>query len=139
MKTSAQRLAIFSAKLDSRSAFKYPDRCTFKRIAETKGSAGGNVRTATATSSSVPCFLAPVPVRNAEHIVSMAAQSEAIYDITIPGTYSSALVDVDAKCQAIVAARGGEPQRTYNVVEVERGSLLETVVRASITEPQSAA
>lgn len=136
--TSAQRLAIQSVKL-SRRPHKYPDLCTFKRITETKGGAGGNIKTATITTANVPCFVRPVPVRNAENIVASAAQSGAIYDIIFPGALSGVLVDVDGKCQAIIAANGVEPARTLNVIEVERGSGLEVTVRASVTEPQSAA
>src|SRR6266404_3847173 len=132
--TSAQRLAVQGVKL-SRRLFKYPDLCTFKRITESKGTAGGNIKTSTVTTANVPCYVKPVPVRNAESIVASAAESGSIYDITFPGSLSGTLVDVDSTCQAIISARGGDPARTLNVIEVERGSSLEVTVRASVTEP----
>jgi hypothetical protein len=95
----------------------YQDRVTFKRApASSKTAAGGNLAPApVATTSDVPCRYRPAngrEIQQAEKPIAGVA-----YMIFVPSTHLDDLVDVDARCVAVLAARtGGEVSRTFNVV-----------------------
>src|SRR5687768_13162181 len=106
---SANRLAVRVGHSASR---RFADTVTFKRLTQTKGTAGGNISPATvsATPSSVPCRYRPAS--GSERELAGKTISGAAYMIFVPAQYSSALIDVDSKCQAVIAARSGSPAET---------------------------
>lgn len=131
---AANRLAVRIAHSASR---RFPDTVTFKRSTVTKGSAGGNLAPASAntTPASVPCRYRPAGAGERE--LAGKAISGTAYMIFVPAQYSSALIDVDSKCQAVIAARSGspaEPARTLNVQTVERYEGVEIAILATLEE-----
>lgn len=119
------------------TAAMYSDVVTFKRSTVTKGTAGGNLAGAPAntTPASVPCRYRPAS--GSERELSGKTLSGTAYMIFVPAQYSSALIDVDSKCQAVIAARSGspaEPARTMNVQTVERYEGIEIAVLATLEE-----
>lgn len=117
------------------TAAMYTDTVTFKRSGVTKGSAGGNIigSPTNNTPANVPCRYQPASASERE--LAGKAISGTAYMIYVPAQFSSALIDVDSKCQAVIAARsGGEPARTMNVQTVERFSGLEIALLATLEE-----
>src|SRR5688572_19975019 len=98
----------------------FPDFVTFQRATRTADDSGGTLATqANTTPASVPCRYRPSSGSEIEQ--AGKSISGTAYTFFIPSHFSSALVDVDAKCRAVVAARsGGEPSRTFNVQWVGR-------------------
>lgn len=118
------------------SAAQYPDTVTFRRPDTTKGSAGGNVVSATGNPTSpqdVPVRYRPV--RGNEITLAGKPISGTLYMLKVPNSFSDALVDVDGTCLAIIAARpGGEQARTMQVQWIGRDRGLEVWVLASFEE-----
>lgn len=114
----------------------YPDTVTFKRPTNVKDSVGGITTTLANTSpASVPCRWRPLTAR--EKDIASKRESEADYAIFVPAQFSSALIDVDAKCDAVIAARSGspaEPARTFKTSGISRFEGLEIRIDASLEE-----
>lgn len=94
----------------------FTDTVTFYRTSQVKGSAGGNTTSEAATTpTSVPCVY--FPASGSEREMAGKVISGNAYVITVPATYNSVIVDVDAKCKAVVAANTttGQPSRTFLV------------------------
>ena len=116
------------------TAASYPDLVTFQRPTNTAGTDGG-LKTSLANTSpaSIPCRYRPATVN--EKTISNERVAGALYAIFVPAQYSSSLIDVDAKCDAVIAARsGGEPARTFHTQGIMREAGLEIKVLASIAE-----
>ncbi len=109
-------LTAMSEAYSVSSAAMYEDRVTFQRSTSTKGSDGGDLAPVPVdTTAGVPCRYRPATGKESE--VSGKTVSGTTYMIFVPSSFADALVDVDAKCQAVMAARdGGEVSRTFNVV-----------------------
>jgi hypothetical protein len=113
----------------------FPDRVTFYRISQAKGSAGGNLPSEAATNpSNIPCVYDLAS--GSERQLAGKAISGTAYMLTVPATYNATVVDVDAKCKAVVAANSitGQPQRTFQIHWVGRvvGAIVQ--VLASLEE-----
>lgn len=114
----------------------YPDTVTFRRPTTTKGSAGGNVMSATGN----PTDPQNVPVRYYPASGSEITQagkpiSGTSYMLKVPNSYEDALIDVDSTCLAIIAARpGGEEARTLRVQWIGRKMGIEIEILASFEE-----
>lgn len=110
------RATQLATEIGMRAAEGFPDLVTFSRATPTKGSAGGNVNPSSTnnTPANVPCRYRPASGSEVELAGKPVAGSA--YMIFIPAYFSAALVDVDAKSKAVIAARsGGEPARTLNI------------------------
>ena len=116
------------------AAAMFPDTVTFKRATSTVDTVGGvTTSLANTTPASVPCRYRPA--RENERTLASRTISGNLYMIFVPAQFSSALVDVDAKCDAVIAARtSGEPARTFHVQGVGRYEGLEIRIPASIEE-----
>lgn len=114
------------------TAAQWPDSVTFNRPTNTVDTVGGiTTTTAATTPASVPCRYRPLTAKELE--IASKRQSEADYAIFVPAQYSSSLVDVDAKCDAVIAARsGGEPARTFKLYGVSRFEGLEIEILCSL-------
>lgn len=118
------------------SAASYPDTVTFRRPLTTKGSAGGNIVSATGNPTSpqdVPVRYRPASGRE----ITLAGKpiSGTAYMLKVPNSFEDALVDVDGTCLAIIAARpGGEQARTLQVQWIGRNMGLEVIILASFEE-----
>ena len=114
----------------------WPDTVTFRRPLTTKGSAGGNVVSATGNPTSpqnVPVRYRPA--RGKETTLAGKPISGTIYMLFVPNSFEEALVDVDGACLAIIAARpGGEQARTLQVHWIGREMGLEITLLCSFEE-----
>lgn len=112
----------------------WPYTVTFARVSETKSATGGNVRsTSNTTPANIPCIIRPASSKELQS--TGKAQGSAVYAIVVPNHYSSALVDVDARCVGTTASvTGGEPSRVYNVIAPQRNMGLSIVVLATLAE-----
>lgn len=129
--TSAVRIDRLATVFGVRSDRTFQDSVTFKRPTNTKDTVGGVTQSFSATTSNVPCKCEPTSGAQREVANKLIANSN--YVIKVPSYFSSALVDVDGRCQAIIAARsGGEPSRTFNVNWVERLEGIEIRIYVSI-------
>ena len=114
----------------------YPDTVTFRRPVTSKGSAGGNIVSATGNPTepqNVPVRYRPASGRE----ITLAGKpiSGTSYMLNVPNNYQDALVDVDGTCLAIIAARpGGEEARTMQVHWIGRESGLEIGILVSFEE-----
>lgn len=126
------RITQLAQSFGARAGGTFQDTVTFKRPTNAKDSVGGVVSTEAATSpASIPCKYSPYTGRQFQ--AGEKTISETSYVIKVPSAYSSALVDVDGRCQAIIAARsGGEPARTFNVDYVSRIEGIEIQVYVSL-------
>lgn len=116
----------------ARAASTFQDTVTFKRPTNAKDPVGGLTTTYAATTpSAIPCKYEALTGSQREVGNKLIANSD--YMIKIPAWYSSALIDVDGACQAVIAARsGGEIARTFNVNWVGRMEGFEIEVYVSI-------
>lgn len=110
----------------------YEDRVTFKRPSATTDTVGGSTRVFAETDpDDIPCRYRPASgseIQRANQVLSKTA-----YSIFVPATYENELVDVDARCQAVIAAReDGEVTRTFNVVAPLRNLGIEIEVLVTI-------
>ncbi len=112
----------------------FPDTVTFKRPTSTVDTVGGMTTSlANTTPASVPCRYRPASER--ERQIGNKQVAGSLYAIFVPAQYSSALVDLDAKCDVVMAARsGGEPTRTFHTQGVARYEGIEIKVMASLEE-----
>jgi hypothetical protein len=112
----------------------YPNRVTFNRPTNTVSAAGGVTASRAATSpSGVPCRYSPAS--GAEKSVSDKIVSGTAYMVHVPSFFSSSLVDVDARCDAVIAALpGGEPSLTLHVDWIGRHEDAEIKILASREE-----
>lgn len=94
----------------------YEDRVTFSRSQITKGTASGNiVGSPSPVATSIPCRYRPASAREIQ--LSGKSVAGVAYMICVPASYNDSLVEVDAECNAVIAARDdGEVSRTFNVV-----------------------
>ena len=132
--STTQAFNSMAVALGVAAAAMYPDLVTFQRPTSTAGTDGG-LKTSLANTSpaSVPCRYRPASDR--ENTIANMRVTGTLYAIFVPAQYSSSLIDVDGKCDALIAARsGGEPARTLHVSGIERGSGLEIKVMATFTE-----
>lgn len=116
------------------STASWPDLVTFKRETFAVDTVGGSTSTlANTTPANVPARWRPLKASEKQAGDKMVAGAD--YVIAVPSQFSSALVDVDANSQAVLAARsGGEPERTFKILGVIRDIGLEIKVLASIEE-----
>lgn len=126
------RITELAQSFGARAGGTFQDTVTFSRPVNTKDSVGGITSVYGATTpASIPCkyeVYAGKQFQAGEKVIS-----EASYVIKIPSYFSAALVDVDARCQAEIAARsGGEPARTFNVDYVSRIEGIEILVYVSL-------
>ena len=114
----------------------YPDTVTFRRPVTTKGADGGNIVSATGNPTepqNVPVRYRPASGR--ELTLTGKQISGTAYMLNVPNSFEDALIDVDAECLAIIAARpGGEQARTLQVQWIGRHLGIEVKVLASIEE-----
>jgi hypothetical protein len=95
----------------------FPDLCTVRAAQATTSSAtGGKVRPATSVHASVPCLYKPL--RASERGTGEGSNAFADYEIVMPAVVSGSQVTVAPKHQIVVAARGEQPARTFEVVGV---------------------
>lgn len=98
-------------------AAQFPDLCTIRNAQPpTSGPTGGKVKGSTALHSSVPCLYSPL--RGSERQTGEGSNAFADYRILMPAEVNGARITVAAKHQIVVAARGNQPARTFEVVNV---------------------
>lgn len=118
--SNAYRATQLAIEVGRRASESFPDTVTFSRPTSAKDSSGGTTYTNANTSpANVPCRYRP----SSGDEVELAGKtiSGNAYTIIVPAYFSSALVDVDSKSKAVVAARsGGEVSRTFNIVSIGR-------------------
>ncbi len=134
--TTAAMFNSMAVAFGTMSAAMYPDTVTFMRPTNSVDTVGGITTSTAATSpTSVPCRWRPLTAKELE--VAVKRESEADYAIFVPAQYSSALIDVDGRCDAVIAARSGspaEPARTFKTYGISRFEGLEIEVLASLEE-----
>lgn len=97
------------------AAAMYVDRCTIMRPSSTIGPHGGRIPGApTVLAADVPCRTSPASA--SERQLAGATQGETALKIRMPAWQDDQLVEVDATCEIIIAARGGIPAQTLKVV-----------------------
>lgn len=130
--TTSTRIDRLAASFGVRANRSFQDTVTFKRPANVASSVGGYTQTLANTApASVPCKWEPYSGKQFQ--VGEKIISEQSYVIKVPATFSSSLIDVDAACQAVIAARAaGEPARTFSVDYVERVEGIEIRVFCSL-------
>jgi hypothetical protein len=108
------------------------DACAVSRSTAAGDGQGGQTLTYATVSgmSAVPCGYAPSTGQ--ETAIAGSVEARCDYTLTLPVHLSTGTaVDVTAKDRLIVAARGNQPQRTFEVVTVRRkGSALTLKVDA---------
>lgn len=126
------RITQLAQSFGARAPGTFQDTVTFNRPVNTKDAVGGVTASYGATiPASIPCKYEAYTGKQFQ--VGEKVISEASYVIKVPSYYSAALVDVDARCQAVIAARsGGEPARTFNVDYVSRVEGIEILVYVSL-------
>lgn len=126
------RITQLSQALGARVGGTLQDTVTFSRPTNIKDAVGGITSSFGATTpASIPCKYEPYTGKQFQ--VGEKIISETSYVIKVPAYYSAALVDVDGKCTAVIAARsGGEPARTFSVDYVHRLEGIEIQIYASL-------
>jgi hypothetical protein len=96
----------------------FPDLCAVQSPTNTQGSSGGNRPSwANVTGlSSVPCLYSSR--RGMERDAAGALTAFTDFEILMPSEVSGTLVSVAPKYRIMVAARGTQPARTFEVVSV---------------------
>jgi len=108
--------AMAEAFASSASAM-FPDLCTVRAAQATSASAtGGKVRPSTSVHANVPCLYKPL--RASERLSGEGSTGFADYEILMPAVVADAQITVAPKHQVVVAARGEQPARTFEVVGV---------------------
>lgn len=125
------RLAV---RIGNSASRRFVDTVTFKRPSNTADAVGGVTTTlANTTPTTVPCRYRPAS--GSERSVGDKVISGNAYMIFVPAQYSSSLIDVDAKCQAVIASRtSGEPSRTFHIHAIERYEGVEIAILATLEE-----
>lgn len=128
---SVLRINKLATAFGIRAARTYPDTVTFKRPTNVVDSVGGTTTSYAATlPADVPCKY--VVYRGSQKETGNKIIADSDYMLTCPAYYGG-LVDVDAACQAVIAARtSGEPARTFVVDWVGRKEGIEIEMLVSI-------
>lgn len=129
---SSVRFDRLTAKYDARSGRGFPDTVTFSRPSSATDSVGGVTKTLSENSpEDIPCRYRPASGDEIQR--SNKVLSKMAYMLFVPGRYEAELIDVDAKCSAVVAARdSGEPSRTFNIQWVGRYEGVEIQLLATL-------
>lgn len=80
--------------------------------------------------SGVPCIYRPASGR--EPFQQSGIQASAAHVFTVPAYWSGAILDVNEKDRLIVAARGSEPQRTFEIAGILRNGGATLTILASL-------
>lgn len=93
----------------------YTDRMTIRRQTSTKGPAGGNLpSTPVILASNVPCRIRPASATERE--VAGATQGANAFLVKAPAWQGSDLIQIDATCELVIAARDSIPEQVLKVV-----------------------
>lgn len=93
----------------------YTDRMTIRRQTTTKGPAGGNIPGAPLIlASNVPCRIKPASANERE--LAGATQGANAYLIKSPAWQGSELIQIDATCEIVIAARDIIPEQILKVI-----------------------
>lgn len=93
----------------------YTDRMTIRRPASTKGATAGNVpSTAEVLATDIPCRIRPASADERE--LAGATQGTNAFVVKAPALDGSSLIQIDSKCELVIAARGHVPAQTLKAV-----------------------
>src|SRR2546421_11756806 len=118
---------IIDSGVRTAAAIAMLDRVTFQRPASTTDTAGGHTQAwSNTTPVSVPCVIDSANANQRAKVADKIIKG-SLYALYIPSQYSSVVVDVDSTCNAVVAARGVDAERTFHVQGIDRiaGALIE--------------
>lgn len=108
------RLTAQSQAFSSFSTAAYDDRCTIQRPTSAKGSTGGNVPGAPQVlATNVPCRLSASSASEREF--AGAPQGATAYTVRLPQFKGSMPLEIDSRCELVVAARGSIASQTLKV------------------------
>ena len=102
----------------------YPDKCEIKRPSTTIGDYGtGAPSYSTVTGmSDVGCSWEGLSETSAQEYINAGKVSEVCtYKLTIPSAIGTTAINLKPQDRIVVAARGVEPQRTFEVKGIVRG------------------
>lgn len=105
------------------------DRVTFNRLTSTTDTAGGHtIEPIPTVPASIPCVVDTASA-NQRAMLGEKIVKGTLYALYVPSQYGSVVVDVDSNCNAVVAARGVDAERTFHVQGVSRiaGALIEVL------------
>lgn len=103
-------LNTINAQLNQLIETTFPDACEISRPTFTRTEYGTTTPDYSTVASSVGCIWAPAGKDSKEYIQALKITGVAVYMITLP-----AATDVKPKDRIVVAARGDEPERTFEV------------------------
>ena len=88
------------------AAAQYVDRMTIQRRKSTKGPTGGNIPAdPEVLAENVPCRITPTSASEKE-LVGQTTETE-LYTVKAPAFQGSELIEIDAQCEIVIAAREG--------------------------------
>lgn len=96
------------------------DRVTFQRPTVSTDTAGGHTQSPASTvPAGVPCVI-DTATPNQRALLGDKVIKGTLYALLIPAQYGSVIVDLDSRCDAVVAARGVNGERTFHVQGIDR-------------------
>lgn len=110
------RLTAQGQAFEVMSRAMYTDRCTIQRPTTTKGPTGGNVPgAAEVLATDVPCRRWSSSANEREF--AGAPHGSNAYTVRMPEWHNSQMLEVDSRCELVIAAReGGAAAQTLKVI-----------------------
>jgi hypothetical protein len=115
----------------------FPDKCAIQRSNDDTGDYGTGTPEYETVSGmeEIGCSWAPMsPTSAAEYVRAGQINEIATYKMTIASAVNSTAVDIKAKDRIVVAARGIEPERTFEVKGILRNSGLPLTVLCTLED-----
>ena len=121
--------AIIDSGVQTAAAIAMLDRVTFERPTVSTDTSGGHTRAFANTNAvSIPCVIDTASANQRASLGEKIVKG-TLYALYIPSQYSSVVLDVDSTCNAVIAARGVDSERTFHVQGISRiaGALIEVL------------